>query len=629
MLFRCCALITCLTLANVAFAQEESEVPPSPDEKIEPLLKPGTDTRPADEKASSVKFEVESGLDLGTDENGRVIVESVKPKGDAANAGVKEGDILVEIDEVPITSAVNLSKYLTAQQDVQAHFLKLRRGEKDFEVTLGKKVELLGMTIFTDKSQRPLVRRVEKGSSADRAGLRRGDLISGISGRSVETMNQFSEFAIPLIRKMSEGQEIPLRVVRDGDTMDVAVIRPEDAALPLIPAPKETPTPRPQVIKEGTHRHTIVPVQVDDDDDNQYLGGLSGMPAGGGDSLALDFSNNGFSGPLQPFGEVSAVAASLHHVSSDNIPSATAGNMGATGVGAHIGSAGFVLVQSAGTQAIVNARLAGFAPGRYSLAVFEFGDCGDVANGSAGQAALVLGTFNVNENGRATFQTGANNLSAKALLGRVVAVTQTRAGNATPANPQQQLDQNIRRGNPRTVPRGLRGQQRLNPDGGQASIDPEARIAAVSDARSTVELAQVSKNPTAGEVNPQPGRGGKIPFGDDVPPTRPDVNPNNPNVPGSPNNPDQPAAPTDPNDGVLPRNAETIRDRRVNRGARQACGVFGFANPQRPILPLNSPDGGHPVNDAINNDINTLGNPAVPKDNRPNSPVRNGDGTIP
>ncbi|MGE3315968.1 MAG: PDZ domain-containing protein [Planctomycetaceae bacterium] len=714
MYFRACMLGTALLLTSPLPGQQEPDRPAVEQEKIVPLTEPSPETRPAGEKAASVKFEVENGLDLGTDERGRVVVESVKAKADAANAGVKEGDILIQVNDTPINSAIGLSKYLQDQQDWNAHIVKFRRGDKEFEVTFGKKVDMLGMTVFSDKSRRPLIRKIEKGSPADRAGLHVGDLISGISGREIETLDQFSEFAIPLVRKMSEGQEIPLRLVRDGDDIDVNIIRPEDAALPLIPAPKEEPRPVMRTKEKVIEKHTVTPVQVADDDDEGYVGGLSGFQGDGGSGLALDFSNNG----VQPFTNVTAVSAMLHHVGSarrgaalsspptnlnstgtgvnntaTGVNSRISGNRSNTGThtggittqqtpsgtivngpnspggignaairrlnqgaGANVGtstttnavanaenaideamnhddmsdmsgmghmSAGFVLVQSNGTQTVLNARMAGFAAGTYRLAVYEFGDCGDVMNGSAGQGAVELGQFSVDRSGRGFLATALTGIAPEALLGRVVAVTPIRVNEQTPTtNPANRpLDQGVRSGNQRRVPRN----PTANPNDGQAALQTDSQsFFNVSASRAPIELAQVPRttNKVAGQATEgSSSSGNPAAAGAQTQPGTQTTTPPNSNLQNNPNL----------QNALNAQNAmnNNSANRRI-RNTRQACGVFGFANPGRPFLPLEGGTG------TINNNINnngTINNGTInntPQNNAPaTNPGTTTDPTIP
>jgi membrane-associated protease RseP (regulator of RpoE activity) len=76
-----------------------------------------------------------------------------------------------------------------------------------------------------------LVSRVLQGSPADRAGLRKGDVIVSLNGRSAESPEQLTR----LVRDARVGQTVALVVVRDGDRRALSArlaSRPEDADLP-------------------------------------------------------------------------------------------------------------------------------------------------------------------------------------------------------------------------------------------------------------------------------------------------------------------------------------------------------------------------------------------------------------
>jgi serine protease Do len=56
------------------------------------------------------------------------------------------------------------------------------------------------------------ITRVEPGSPADKAGLKRGDVVVQYNGQRVEGMEQFSRF----VRETPPGREVKLGIVRDG-----------------------------------------------------------------------------------------------------------------------------------------------------------------------------------------------------------------------------------------------------------------------------------------------------------------------------------------------------------------------------------------------------------------------------
>ena len=74
----------------------------------------------------------------------------------------------------------------------------------------GKKLEVPGVYIFT----------VEPGSPADKAGLKKGDIITHFDGKPVDT---FGKFQALLIEK-APGDKVTLRVRRNGTDLDIPVV---------------------------------------------------------------------------------------------------------------------------------------------------------------------------------------------------------------------------------------------------------------------------------------------------------------------------------------------------------------------------------------------------------------------
>jgi len=73
---------------------------------------------------------------LGARGRGGVLVREVTPRGPAARAGLRPGDLLLEVDRVPVASAADLGQKLDAvgnravllvQRGVQTVFVPVRR----------------------------------------------------------------------------------------------------------------------------------------------------------------------------------------------------------------------------------------------------------------------------------------------------------------------------------------------------------------------------------------------------------------------------------------------------------------------------------------------------------------------
>jgi S1-C subfamily serine protease len=187
--------------------------------------------------AAIVNFKIRTGLITAPDKQGRMAVTAVREDSPAARAGVKQGDLLLRLDDTQIDDQDGLEQYVTAHAHAGAFMVTLQRAEKPFTLALGRTSSLLGMLLFPDSVDRPIVQQVFKESPADKAGIRPGDVITGVNDRMTDSIQQFGEVALPLIRSMREGQALPVRYVRDGATIKTALIRPAIVDMPLLPPP--------------------------------------------------------------------------------------------------------------------------------------------------------------------------------------------------------------------------------------------------------------------------------------------------------------------------------------------------------------------------------------------------------
>jgi hypothetical protein len=199
-----------------------------------------TRTKGNGELASAMaNFSVRTGLEVRPDTMAQVVVQTVRPNSPGARAGVEPGDVITNLSGTEINTMGSLQKLLTGQPLQGAYFVSLKRGDHNFRVPLGRQLTLMGMTVFADTGDRPVVKAVETASPAERAGFKVGDVITGVDRQNTETMAKLLDFAIPFMRNLSQGQGIPFRLVRDGKPIHFSVTRPADADLPQLTADQE------------------------------------------------------------------------------------------------------------------------------------------------------------------------------------------------------------------------------------------------------------------------------------------------------------------------------------------------------------------------------------------------------
>jgi serine protease Do len=183
---------------------------------------------------------------FGTSQTGGALIGEVTPNSPAAHAGLKQGDIIIQMNGQPVTDANQLRlKIGMLDPNTNATFKVLRDGRtQDFAVTLGEfpsKEEQasvtgenpeggLGLSVenLTPETARELklpastkgvlVDQVKAGSRADEAGLERGDVIQQVNHQPVSSAQEFSQ----MVNGKKDGPVL-LLVNRNGDTMFLAV----------------------------------------------------------------------------------------------------------------------------------------------------------------------------------------------------------------------------------------------------------------------------------------------------------------------------------------------------------------------------------------------------------------------
>jgi serine protease Do len=198
-------------------------------------------------------------------------IRSVETDSPAAKVGLKAGDVVVEYNKTPVLGAMQLTRLIRETPSGRTVDVKVRRdnGEQVFQVTLARNPDrttqllsnfpmldirdrlddmrlnaphiqmsmssvLSGIRVDSMTSQLRqffgvngdygvLVASVDAASTAERAGLRAGDVITGVDNRDVRTPAEFD-------REMrSAGRKLSLHVVRDKKEIDITVDRTPEA----------------------------------------------------------------------------------------------------------------------------------------------------------------------------------------------------------------------------------------------------------------------------------------------------------------------------------------------------------------------------------------------------------------
>jgi serine protease Do len=125
------------------------------------------------------------------------LVNRVREKSPGANAGLRRGDVVIRVDEHPVESARGFFEFLvtiTPRQVLEISYwrngesraARVRAEEFPGELVEQLTNEMLGMDLRHRSEGGFLVMSVRDGSGAHRIGIRTGDLVLAINGRTLE-----------------------------------------------------------------------------------------------------------------------------------------------------------------------------------------------------------------------------------------------------------------------------------------------------------------------------------------------------------------------------------------------------------------------------------------------------------
>jgi serine protease Do len=132
---------------------------------------------------------------------GGVLVRAVETDSPAADAGVRRGDVIMEVDGRVVHNvdewetrlrdqAVDSAVGLTVLRDDQRLGLNLTLRRFPIERADALAWQLLGLRV-RERRQHLEVEAVRRGSSAEQIGIRTGDVIAALAGRTITTVEEF------------------------------------------------------------------------------------------------------------------------------------------------------------------------------------------------------------------------------------------------------------------------------------------------------------------------------------------------------------------------------------------------------------------------------------------------------
>jgi serine protease Do len=167
-----------------------------------------------------------------------VLVSEVTADSPAARAGVKSGDIVLEIDGHKIENPSDVARAVGLATPGRKAKLTLWRDKapKGIEVVLGaapdeRQASRLGFEVRPvtpdlarelnrRSTEGVLVTRVEDGSAAEEAGIRRGDVIVEVNRRPVKTLADFERAT----RDIKKGERLTVLLERGDVALYIAMV---------------------------------------------------------------------------------------------------------------------------------------------------------------------------------------------------------------------------------------------------------------------------------------------------------------------------------------------------------------------------------------------------------------------
>lgn len=132
----------------------------------------------------------------------------------------QRGDSIISIDGKSVKTIEDLYYYFSKRE---LHHVSVLRANEVVDITLrGRKFDSLNVVFYIP----PVVNRVEKGSPAFKAGIKRGDRILSFNNTEIQTWSDL----VDSIRQ-SAGKEVRLNVLRDSDTLQFTLKVSEEVSM--------------------------------------------------------------------------------------------------------------------------------------------------------------------------------------------------------------------------------------------------------------------------------------------------------------------------------------------------------------------------------------------------------------
>jgi S1-C subfamily serine protease len=199
-------------------------------------------------------FNQHSAIQANQVPNNGLVIRTIQPNSLFFNSGLRQGDVLLSIDNRPILNQTEFGRLITTYQTQRIPLLVQRDGQQqtiyfnrpaNFAIadqpSTPRSRAILGVTFDSAKGGAAVVRAVIPGSPAELAGMMPGDVITALDGEPVLASHE----VVSLIASKAPGEQISVDFVRQQSTIraqTVLAARSEPVRHSVGYAPQPVPT---------------------------------------------------------------------------------------------------------------------------------------------------------------------------------------------------------------------------------------------------------------------------------------------------------------------------------------------------------------------------------------------------
>jgi len=201
-----------------------------------------------------IEFDPPNAIQTNQVPNNGLVIRTIQPNSIFFNSGLRQGDVLLSIDNRPILNQMEFGRLVTTYHTQRIPLLVQRDGQQqtiyfnrpaNFAIadqpSAPRSQAMLGVTFDSARGGAAVVRAVMPGSPAGLAGIMSGDVITALDGQPVLAAHEI----VSLIASKVPGEQISVDFARQQSTIraqTVLVARSEPVRHSVGYAPQPLPT---------------------------------------------------------------------------------------------------------------------------------------------------------------------------------------------------------------------------------------------------------------------------------------------------------------------------------------------------------------------------------------------------